>query len=240
MKVIIAVAGKGTRMLHLCKNKCKHLINVQNKPFLYYLIHNLKKAGYKDKDLIIVGGYKEESIREFLKEYKIKSVFINQFEVLGQEEYGTACPIKCVKDILKGENFISIYGDNLYSVADLKAMNIEDNFNYVAGLIHKKPEKYGILIEKNGILEKIIEKPKEFVGNLINTGLYKFTPEVFDKILKIKKSQRGEYELTDAVTALAEEGKVKVKKIKEYWIDFGNPADIMRLSKFIKTSNNFK
>jgi bifunctional UDP-N-acetylglucosamine pyrophosphorylase/glucosamine-1-phosphate N-acetyltransferase len=72
------------------------------------------------------------------------------------------------------------------------------------------------------------------VGNLINTGLYKFTPEIFNKVSKIKKSPRGEYEITDAITLLAEEKKVKVKKIDDHWLDFGNPGDIVKLFRFLK------
>ena len=238
-KVVIAAAGQGTRMLHLTKNKCKHLIRVQKKPFLAYLLDNLLKAGYKD--LILVAGYKEELMRDFLKEYGYKTTVVNQFEILGGKEkiYGTACPLKCVEDIVGKEHFLFVCGDNLYSVEDLKAMNVAGKYNYIAGLYHKHPEKYGVIITNNGFLKKIIEKPKKYVGNLINTGLYKFTPEVFQKLSKIKKSPRGEYEITDVITLLAKEKKVKVKKIKDYWIDFGNPADIIKFSRFLK-KNGFK
>ena len=230
-KVVIAAAGQGIRMLHLTRNKSKHLIKVQKRPFLSYLLDNLIKAGYKD--LILVVGYKEEVTRDFLKKYKYNIQVVSQFSILKKEEYGTLCPLKCVKDVIK-ENFLMVYGDNLYSVKDLKAFNIDDNYNYVAGFSHKHPERYGVLISNNGFLKEIIEKPKKHVGNLINTGLYKFTPEIFDKISKVRRSPRGEYELTDAITLLAKEKKVKIKKIKDYWLDFGNPADILKVSRFLK------
>jgi bifunctional UDP-N-acetylglucosamine pyrophosphorylase/glucosamine-1-phosphate N-acetyltransferase len=240
MKVVIAAAGQGTRMLHLTKNKSKHLINVQKKPFLAYLLDNLLKAGYRD--LILVVGYRADLFKKFLQKYGYKAKIVNQYKILGgkEKEYGTLCPIKCVKDIIGRENFLALYGDNLYSVKDLRAFNINDNYNYVAGFLHKHPERYGVLISDDGFLKKIIEKPKKFVGNLINTGLYKFTPEIFEKIPKVKKSPRGEYELTDAISLLAKERKVKVKKIQDYWIDFGNPADIIKFSRFLNTSKNFK
>lgn len=233
-KVVIAAAGKGVRMLDLTKNKSKHLIKVQKKPFLSYLLDNLLKAGYKE--IILIVGYKGEKIKEFLKEYnhnghKIK--IINQFDILGKKEYGTLCPLKCVKDIIK-ENFLMVYGDNLYSIKDLRSFNIDDKYNYVAGFIHQHPEKYGVFVSDNGFLKEIIEKPKKYIGNLINTGLYKFTPEIFDKISQICKSPRGEYELTDAITLLAKERKVKVKRIQDYWLDFGSPGDILKVSKFLK------
>ncbi|TSC95138.1 MAG: nucleotidyl transferase [Parcubacteria group bacterium Licking1014_1] len=247
-KVVVAAAGQGTRMLHLTNNKPKHLIKVQDKPFLSYVLDNLLKAGYKE--IVLVVGYKEELIKDFIGGYKdclkdlpagrqgkkCKIDIVSQYEILGpkEKEYGTACAVKCVRDFVDGEPFIFLCGDNLYSVKDLKAINIDDDYNYVAGLEHDHPEKYGVLITDNGFLKEIIEKPKQFVGNLINTGLYKFTPEVFEKISKIEKSPRGEYEITDIISLLAKDKKVKVTKIEDYWLDFGNPADIIRLSNFIK------
>lgn len=243
-KVVIAAAGQGTRMLHLSDNKSKHLIDVQNRPFLAYLMDQLILAGYDD--VILVAGFKKELIEEFAKKYSdekknAKIQVIDQYAILGpkEKEYGTACPIKCVKDIVGKESFLYVYGDNLFSVEDLKSMNIDDGFCYVAGLQNDHPEKYGVLIEDGDkFLEKIIEKPTEFVGNLINAGLYKFTPEVFEKINLIQKSPRGEYEITDVISLLAGEKRVKIKKIKDYWHDFGNPEDVEKLSKFLKNENS--
>lgn len=247
-KVVIAAAGQGTRMLGLSKDKSKHLICVENRPFLAYLMDNLIMAGYSD--IVLVVGFKKDLMEDFKNNFlnssvavkevgkdKIRIEIVDQHEILGpkEKEYGTACPIKCVKDIIGKENFIYAYGDNLFSVEDFKSMNIDDEFCYIAGLKQEHPEKYGVLIEDgDDFLEKIIEKPKKFVGDLINAGLYKFTSEVFDKISEIKKSPRGEYEITDVISLLAEEKRVKIKKIKDYWHDFGNPADIEKLSNFIK------
>lgn len=246
-KVVIAAAGQGTRMMELSKDKSKHLIEVINRPFLAYVLDNLIAAGYHD--VILVVGYKEKLMEEFrdefIKSYQkkvpdLKIQIIDQHKILGpkEKEYGTACPVKCVKDIVGGENFIYLYGDNLFSVQDLKLMNIDDKFCYIAGLKHSNPEKYGVLIrDGEDFLEEIIEKPKEFVGDLINAGLYKFTPEVFDKLPLIKKSPRGEYEITDTISLLAKDKKVKIKEIKDYWLDFGNPEDIKKVSDFIKNGN---
>ncbi len=249
-KVVIAAAGQGTRMLELSSNKSKHLINVKNRPFLAYLLDNLIKAGYND--IILVVGFKKELMEDFIKEYikdyndkELKIKIVDQYEVLGpkEKEYGTACPVKCVKSIVGMDRFIYVFGDNLFSVEDLKSMNIDDKFCYIAGIEQDHPEKYGVLIKDgDDFLEKIIEKPlagqaKEFVGNLVNAGLYKFTSDVFDKISEVKKSSRGEYEITDAISLLAKEKKVKIRKIKDCWHDFGNPEDVDKLSKFLNGSN---
>ncbi len=239
-KVVISAAGQGTRMLELTKDKSKHLISVGDRPFLAYLLDNILEAGYEE--IILVVGFREDMIREFLKYYKFNGrenhstiKVVNQFEILGpkEKEYGTACPIKCVKDLVGNENFISLCGDNFYTVEELKAMNIDDEYNYVAGVENENPEKYGVLIEENDFLKKIIEKPKEFVGNFINISLYKFTPEIFEKVFQIEKSPRGEYEITDAISLLAKEKKVKVKRFKDFWMDFGRPEDVQRFKEFL-------
>ncbi|SRR4030043_176985 len=249
-KVVIAAAGEGTRMLHLTANKSKHLIKVKKRPFLAYLLDNLFLAGYKN--LILVVGYKEELIRSFLNRYKppLKSLrpsqykirMVSQYEILGPKTkiYGTACPLMCVKDIIKKSQFIYLCGDNLYSVRDLEEMNNSGKYSYVAGLYKKNPEKYGVLVQEGEFLKEVIEKPKEFFGNLVNTGLYKFTPEVFKKLKEIKKSPRGEYEITDVINLLAKRKKVKIKIIKDFWMDFGNPADIIFLSCFLGSFRKFK
>jgi NDP-sugar pyrophosphorylase family protein len=242
-KVVIAAAGQGTRMLKLSETRSKHLINVNQRPFLAYLLDNLFIAGYRE--IILVIGFKNELMEQFVKDYSppngirkddFKIILVNHTEILGPKEkiYGTACPVMCIKDIIGKENFIYVYGDNLFSVDDLKSMNIDDDFIYIGGIKNEHPEKYGVLIEEGGFLKEIIEKPKEFIGNLINTSPFKFTPEIFDKIPQLKKSPRGEYEITDLINILAAEKKVKVKELKDFWQDFGNPEDIEKVSKFLK------
>ncbi|MFH0739824.1 MAG: sugar phosphate nucleotidyltransferase [bacterium] len=248
MKVVIAAAGQGTRMKELCKDKPKSLICVKQRPFLAYLLDNLIEAGYKD--FILVVGFFAELMERFAKEYlehcssnnknDIKIQLVDQFKILGpkEKEYGTLCPMKCIKDFVGNESFISIYGDNLFSVRDLKSMAIDDVYNYIGASVAENPEKYGVLIiDDKGHLKEIIEKPKEYVGNLVNKGIYKFTPEVFEKLSQVCLSPRGEYELTDAVTLLAKEGKVKVKMLEDYWLDFGNPDDIAKVENFLNEQN---
>lgn len=245
-KVVIAAAGQGTRMLELSKNKSKHLIEVKNRPFIAYLMDNLLMAGYSE--LILVVGFKNELMEEFVKNYTppadlkkedYKITIVNQCEILGSKEkmYGTVCPLMCTKEIIGSEPFLFIFGDGLYSPEDLKAMDIDDNYSYVAGISSNHPEKYGVLFcDGNGFLIKKIEKPKEFVGNLIDPGLYKLTSEIFKYIYKVEKSARGEYELSDALNLLAKEKLLKIKKI-ESWHDFGNPEDVKKMSKFLEYEN---
>jgi bifunctional UDP-N-acetylglucosamine pyrophosphorylase/glucosamine-1-phosphate N-acetyltransferase len=236
-KVVIPVAGRGTRMKEHSADKPKHLIEVNGQPFLYHLLTNLKSAGWEE--FVLVYGYQGYLIEEFAEIYQAEFdiTLVNQFEILGEEKYGTACAVEVAQEVVGEENFVVIYGDNLYSPKDLKLINNNDEYNYVTGMKNENWQNYGVLHFENDLLKEIVEKPKKFVGDMINLGLYKFTPEIFSAIKKIEISPRGEYELTDAINILAKDGKTKVKLIDDYWFDFGKPKDIEIVNQHLK--NNF-
>lgn len=233
-KAVIAAAGKGTRMKHLTKNKPKHVIKVNGKPFLGYLIENLHEAGFTD--IVIVVGYQAHHIEDFVDRHPYPITLVNQYEVMGEEKYGTAVPIEAARAAIGEEPFLAVYGDNLYSVRDLAKLRQPDGYHYVAGYGVDDPSKYGVLIvDDHGHLVRIHEKPTEDVGSkLINAGLYRFTPEIFDVVSRVKPSASGEYYLTDALTELAGRNRVKVIHLEDFWLDLGNPGDIRKVSQFLK------
>lgn len=233
-KAVIFAAGRGTRMQQITKDKHpKHLIEINGRPFISYLFDSLVKVGITK--LIVVVGHQAEPFIEYLENSEYPLTIVNQFAVVGEEKYGTACPILAVKDFLRDEEFIALNGDNLYSEKDLERFRVEDGMQYIAGLKVEDPGSYGVLqVDEKDMLLRVVEKPKEFVGDLINTGLYKFTPEVFAAMESVAISPRGEYEITDGINRLAEEKKVKVLRVKEYWHDFGRPEDVVTICDFLE------
>lgn len=232
MKIIIAAAGRGTRMKNLTLNQPKHLIKVLGRPFLFYLLQNIKAAGYKD--IVVIGGYKIEQLRKFLQNYDKKIKLIDQYKYIDKKRYGTACTVQSIQHLVKKENFIFLAGDNLYSVKDLKNWRkLNHHICYVGSLKKQDVRKYGALKIKGKFLEKIIEKPSKKISGCINISLYKFTPEIFPAIKKVNKSKRGEYEIIDAINILARQKKVKVAQVEDYWYDFGQPEDIKKIEKFL-------
>lgn len=238
-KVVIPAAGKGTRMLELAKDKPKHLIDVLDRPFIYYVLKNLQNAGF-DEMILVVGNHAEkmeEFAREAGKEFNLK--LVDQFKTMGTEKYGTAIPVLAAQEAVGDESFVCIYGDNLYSPQDLRALRgLDDEYNYVSLLYSETPEKYGVPVIEDDKVVGFVEKPKEFISNWVSIGCYKFTPEIFAEAAKVGKSPRGEYELTDAIAALARQGKVKARKMLDYWLDFGNPDDIKKVGDFIQSGKS--
>ena len=234
-KIVIPAAGKGTRMLDLAKDRPKHLISVLDKPFLYYVLKNIQDAGYKE--MILVVGHHADKMVEFAQKEgaEFPITIVNQFDVMGTEKYGTAIPVLAAQESVGQENFVCIYGDNIYSVRDLKAMReLGNGFSYISLLHVDNPEKYGVPILEGDLVKDFVEKPKQFISNWVSIGCYRFCPEIFSECEKVEKSERGEYELTDAIQVLAKQGKVKSRKMLDYWLDFGSPDDIEKVSKFLQ------
>lgn len=229
MKAVILAAGKGVRMLPLTSDKPKTLIEINEKPFLMHLLERLYAAGFEDKDIAVVVGYKGEKIEEFLDKHDLAITVIIQ-----QALVGTGDAVFHAREFVDEEDFIVVGGDNLFSVDDLLRIQKEDEFCYVSAWKVEDPSRYGVLICKGDVLLEIVEKPKEFVGNLINAGLYKFTPDIFEALEQIEISERGELELTDAISLLAEGRKVKVMMLQDYWLDLGKKEDIAKVEDFLK------
>lgn len=227
-QAVVLVAGKGVRMLHLTENLPKALIEINNKPFITYLLRNLKDAGYEKIYFIV--GYKKELLEEFFEKNDFGMEIITVFQ---KEQLGTGHAVSVVEHMIEG-NFVLVVGDDLFSAKDLGSINFDDDYNYIYGLKHDDPKKFGVLVSDNGFLVEIEEKPEHPKTNLINSGLYKFTPEIFDALKEIEKSPRGEYELTSAIDILAKKRKVKVRVLEDYWIDLGRFEDIPRVEASIK------
>ncbi|MBU0980864.1 MAG: NTP transferase domain-containing protein [Nanoarchaeota archaeon] len=225
MKAVILAAGSGVRMRPLTDKVPKCLIPIGGRPFLSYLVSNLQEAGITS--FVVVIGHLGEQIKDFFAEESIDAEFIEQ-----DKPGGTAEAVLLAEKHVKG-GFIVVGADNLWSPDDMRLMLIDDRFMYMAAKEVDNPGKYGVLQVDGERLLKILEKPKHPPSNLINTGLYKLTKEIFPALKGLKPSPRGELELTDALTALAAKNKVKIKVLHDYWLDLGQPSDIPEIEAFL-------
>jgi len=225
MQAVILAAGKGIRMLPLIKDKPKPLIEVAGKSLLE---HNLNQmVGLVDEVIIVVGYLKEQIMEKFGDNYKgMKLVYVVQ-----EEQLGTGHALLQVEKKVKGR-FLMLNGDDLFSRKDMEAISKYDN----CILVEKKDDVsgFGVVLVKGGMVVDIVEKPKKFVSNLVNAGMYCFGLEVFEVLKKLKKSERGEYEVTDAIKVLAEQGKMHYEEVKGFWIPVSEPRQIAEAEKLLE------
>ncbi|MEW5896427.1 MAG: bifunctional sugar-1-phosphate nucleotidylyltransferase/acetyltransferase [Nanoarchaeota archaeon] len=226
MKAVILAAGKSTRMYPLTLTKPKHLLKVAGKTILEHNLDALK--GLVDEAIIVV-GYKKEMIIGFLgksleKSYNgIKITYVEQ-----KEQLGTGHALLQAKSLLTGR-FVFMNGDDIYAKKD-----IESCLKHKYCLLVKEVtdyEKWGIVTVSGSKVTGVIEKPGKFVGNLANTQLFVLDQKIFE--LNLKKSKRGEYEVTDYLTWLAGKETVNFEAVKEYWLPIGYPWHILDANEFL-------
>ena len=229
MQAVILAAGKGTRMYPLAVDKPKPLIEVANKPVLE---HNLEQMlGLVEEVVIIVGYKKDMIINRFGNNYKgIKITYVVQ-----EEQLGTGHAVLMAKEFVN-EKFLVLNGDDLFSRKDMG--NISKYENCILIKYKRDASAFGAVVIENGKVKDIVEKSKEFVSNLVNTGMYCFSPQVFAILKEVKPSVRGEYELTDAVKVLAKQGKMHAEEVKGYWIPVGYPWHILEATEELLGEND--
>lgn len=220
MQAIIMCAGKGVRMHPLTINTPKPLLKVANIPILTYTLEQLE--GLVDEVIVII-GYKKGQIKAAYRDYsKLKLTFVEQ-----KEQLGTGHALMIAKEHMT-DDFLILNGDDLYAKEDMKKLIVHDQAVLV--MKHPEPRRFGVyeFREVNGkrVATNIVEKPEDPKSNLINIGCYKFKKDVIN--YEIKKSPRGEYELTDFVGALIKDGKDVILENAEKWIPLGYPWDMLK------------
>src|SRR5450830_417049 len=219
MKVIIPLAGKGTRLRPHTHVTPKPMMKVAGKPVMSYVLDELKKLGNVE-EIIYITGHLKEKVEEFARaEMDVPSVFIEQ-----KVQDGTAGAIALARPYVD-QPVLIIFVDTIFD-ADLSKVKSVD----ADGIIWVKEvedyQRFGVVVtDKDGNMTKIIEKPKTPISKRANIGLYyirnwKLLFEGIDWVLKQPKNQ-GEYFLTDAFQYMIEKGaKIKVIDV-EGWFDAG-------------------
>jgi dTDP-glucose pyrophosphorylase len=217
MKAIILVAGKGTRMAKYYDGP-KHLLPVAGKPVVEYVLDVLPAA--VDGIVLVVGGPHEAKIREHFAagEYGGRPI---EFAVQ-EQQLGLAHAFASAKDVVDGQ-WLGLIGDDLLGANDLTKLLDHDVAILAARTDH--PENFGVLVtDQDGYLVRSVEKPKEFISDLIWTGHMLMNRQFFD--LKVPPSARGEYETPDVWMAMIAAGtKIKVVEA-DFWMPINDKAQL--------------
>ena len=218
MDGIILAGGAGTRMRPLTLDKPKPLLELGDRPILAWSLLSLR--GAVDRVLVVVHHLKEQ-IAEFMA---AQDIFAD-YRLVEQlpEPLGTGHALLCCRDLLSSDGFLAVNGDDLYSAAALRELS-----RYDFGLLSTARddyERFGVVVrnEAGGFL-RIDEKPQPGTYAApapCNSGAYKFTRAVFD--YQLSQSERGEFEITDLVSAVARDHEVAVVE-SPFWLPIGDPA----------------
>ncbi|HEC32212.1 MAG TPA: nucleoside-diphosphate-sugar pyrophosphorylase [Deltaproteobacteria bacterium] len=223
MKVLILTGGLGTRLRKIVTNKPKPMALIANRPFLEYLILQLKRYGLTD--IVLCIGYLGEQMKEYFDDGSRWDVHISySWE---KEHLGTGGAIKLAEKLVKEENFLAMNGDSFLDVNLKKLIDYHLKQRALATMALaevENPLRYGAVeIDGKGEIKSFVEKGKSSNSKLINGGIYVFNKEIFDYIPIEKVSLE-----TEVFPKLIGK-RFYGMPTKGFFIDIGVPEDYKRL-----------
>ncbi|CAG9466737.1 unnamed protein product [Pedinophyceae sp. YPF-701] len=226
MKALILVGGYGTRLRPLTLSVPKPLVEFANVPMVVHQIQALKEAGVDEVVLAI--NYRPDVMADFIKEWEGK-LNIKISVSKEDEPMGTAGPLAIAAKTLddgSGDPFFVLNSDVIcdYPLRDM--LNFHKQSGAEGTILVTRvedPSKYGVVVmDGKGKIDRFVEKPKEFVGDKINAGIYCISPECLKRIpMKPTSIER------EVFPAVAADNKLFAFTLPGYWMDVGQPKDYL-------------
>jgi len=224
MKVIIPVAGAGTRLRPHTHTTPKVLISVAGKPMIGHILDQL--SGLPIDQIVMVIGQMGDKIKEYVDgNYRFRMKYIVQ-----EEAKGLADAIHLTRDAVKNDDALIILGDTIFSTDFKKILSKKKSQIGVKEVAD--PRRFGVVEHSRGRITKLVEKPEHPKSNLAIVGIYliKDMPRLYGAIdtLKEKKIRtKGEYQLTDALQLMIDGGESMETFTVEGWYDCGKPETLL-------------
>ncbi len=230
MKVILPVAGKGTRLLPLTRHTPKPLVRVAGRPVLDYVVDKLD--GLDVEELIFITGHLKDQVEQYARSrYAIPSRFVEQ-----SVQDGTAGAVDLARPYVDGPVLI-IFVDTVFDADLTLARDTADD-----GIIWVKEvedyQRFGVVVtDDDGYMERIVEKPSEPISKLANIGLYYIRDweTLFDGIERTLRGpqQKGEWFLTDAFQYMIDQGR-RLRPVEvDGWYDCGKVETVLETNRVL-------
>ncbi|MCA9884792.1 MAG: glucose-1-phosphate thymidylyltransferase [Anaerolineaceae bacterium] len=234
MKGLILSGGKGTRLYPLTYTRAKQLIPVANKPVLVRVIEAIHEADVDEIGIVV--GHTEPEIREALgdgSKWGVKLTYIRQ-----DSPDGLAHAVRISEDFLQGSPFVMFLGDNVIQGGISSLIKDFATNEWNSQIVLKQvdnPSAYGVAkLRGDGSIEYLVEKPANPPSDLALVGIYMFDENIFEAVNTIRPSARGEYEITDAIQWLIDNGYSVFPHVhKGWWIDTGKPTDMLEANSLV-------
>ncbi|MDS0222821.1 sugar nucleotidyltransferase [Haloarcula sp. S1AR25-5A] len=226
MKAVVLAAGKGTRLRPLTDELPKALVTIDGKPLLTHCLDEL--VSLDASEFVIVVGYRKEQIIDYYGDsYNgVPITYVHQEDPAGLADALLQAEPEIEDDfmVMLGDN---VFRGNLDTVVQRQQEQRVDSAFLVETVPEDEASRYGVCVTNNyGEIIDVVEKPDDPPSNLVMTGFYTFSPAIFKACRLVQPSDRGEYELSDAIDLLMESGRtIDAVGLDGWRIDVGYPED---------------
>jgi glucose-1-phosphate thymidylyltransferase len=231
VKVIVPLAGKGTRLLPLTNRVPKPLVHVAGRPVMDYVMDSVH--GLDVEELIVITGHLKETVERYVVEhYDVKAKFVEQKKL-----DGTAGAINLARPYVDGPVLI-IFADTLFE-ANLSILQTTDADGIIWAKEVEDYQRFGVIVtDAKGYMTRIVEKPSTPVSRLANIGLqyvkdWKTLFEGIAHVLQQPPGKGGEYYLTDAFQYMVDRGKRLFTAPVAGWYDCGKVDTLLETNRHL-------
>ncbi len=234
MKGLVLAGGKGSRLRPLTATGAKQLVPVANKPVLFYALEQLVAAGVTE-----IGIITGDTADQVMRAVGDGTAFGATVTYLPQPApLGLAHAIITAERWLGDSSFCMFLGDNFLGGGIVPYANRFREQQCAAQILLRRvddPSSLGVaVLDGDGRVLRLVEKPREPVSDLAVIGVYFFGPEIHKITPSLVPSARGELEITDAIQGLIDAGlDVRAQTIGDDWIDTGKKDDMLEANRLI-------
>jgi len=231
MRALILAGGEGSRLRPITHTNAKQLIPIAGAPILFHALEAIRDAGITEVGIVI--GQTGDEIRAAVGDgstWGLRVSYIPQDAPLG-----LAHAVMTARDFVAGQPFLMYLGDNvllegLKRFVDEFERTRPDAQIFLARV--PEPERFGVAVLDGDRVVRLVEKPTSFVSDLALVGVYLFDDSILEAADTLEPSARGEYEITEAIQWLIDQGKVvRAEMVSAWWKDTGRPADLLEANR---------
>ena len=232
LNIILPTAGRGTRLRPHTHSKPKSLVLVAGKSVLSHVMQNLSL--FKEARYTFIVDDQGPVIKDYIDtHFGIEANYVEQ-----KEKLGPGHAVWCAKPFVEeGDDVLVVYNDTLY-ISDLSDLRSLESDGAIFVKKTDDPQRFGITHLDGGYIKEIIEKPKEFVGDLAVVGMYYFKDgkafmDACDKMISEGRQEKGEFYINEAIHTLIGEGhKLEAREI-DVWLDCGQIPSLLETNKYL-------
>lgn len=235
LKIVIPMAGLGTRLRPHTWSKPKQLVSVAGKPVLDHVLNTLSTLPDPENiELINIVGYLGDQIEDHMRDCfpNIKSHFVLQEDPRGQShaiylarQYLTGPMMVVFADTLIETNLSVLADEKVEAIAWVKPV--------------PDPRRFGVVVlDQDGMVTELIEKPEETHNNLAVVGFYYFRSSedlisAIDEQMRKNMQFKDEFFLVDAVNIMLNKGLIMVTEKVDVWLDAGTPETLLETNRYL-------